>query len=90
MPGMLKMMLDAGAHDYINHPRGATIRDGRLYVSSIYDWYSEDFGGDDAGVIAHLRDFADGALADGLADIRSVSGHDYDWRLNDAARPPRA
>ncbi len=90
LPGMLETMLNASAHDYINHPRGAAIRDGRLYVSSLYDWFSEDFGGDDAGVIAHLRNFAQGALADGLADIRSVSGHAYDWRLNDAARPPPA
>ncbi len=90
LPGMLETMLNASAHDYINHPRGAAIRDGRLYVSSLYDWFSEDFGGDDAGVIAHLRHFAQGALADGLADIRSVSGHAYDWRLNDAARPPPA
>ncbi len=90
LPGMLETMLNASAHDYINHPRGAAIRDGRLYVSSLYDWFSEDFGGDDAGVIAHLRDFAQGALAAGLADIRSVSGHAYDWRLNDAARRPPA
>ena len=29
-----------------------------LVVSSIYSWFREDFGGDVAGVLAHLRRFA--------------------------------
>ena len=46
--------LDAGARDYVNDPRGAKIRDGRLYVSSIYHWFEEDFAAD-GGVIAVAR-----------------------------------
>lgn len=55
--------LDTGARDYINNPRGAKIDNGRLIVSSIYEWFQEDFGGDDAGVIQHLRQYANGDLA---------------------------
>jgi hypothetical protein len=77
--------LDDAARAFVNHPRGATVlADGRLRVSSIYHWFREDFGGTDAGVIAHLRQHAAPALAARLATVTAVAGHDYDWALNDA------
>lgn len=83
----LDAMLDAAARTYINHPRGAQARDGRLIASSIYDWFQEDFGGAESGVIAHLRRHADPALSASLAGITSIADHRYDWALNDAAGP---
>lgn len=77
-------MLDDAARAYVNHPRGARVTDGRLFVSSIYLWYKPDFGGDDAGVIAHLRRYAVPPLAEGLAPIAAIAGDRYDWALNDA------
>ena len=77
-------MLDAGARAYVNHPRGARIDDGRLTVSSLYAWYQEDFGGNDAGIIAHLRRYAAPPLATALAGIDTIADHAYDWSLNDA------
>ncbi|MBM3518764.1 MAG: DUF547 domain-containing protein [Alphaproteobacteria bacterium] len=77
-------LLDEGARRFVNHPRGAAPIEGRLTVSSIYVWFKEDFGGDDAGVIAHLRAFADPALAERLAGVRRIGDHAYDWRLNAA------
>lgn len=81
--GNLEALLDAGARAYVNHPRGARVAGGRLTVSSIYAWFEDDFGGDDAGVIAHLRRYAEPALARQLEGVRRVSGHAYDWALND-------
>ena len=75
-------LLEAGAAAYVNHPRGARFDDGRLVVSSIYRWFSEDFGGSDASTIAHLRRYARPALAGRLAAARRIADHDYDWRLN--------
>ncbi len=77
--------LDAGATAYVNHPRGAEVRDGRLVVSSIYSWFEEDFGGNDAGVIAHLKRYADRELKAALAEVTSIDDDRYDWDLNDAA-----
>ncbi|MCP5152725.1 MAG: DUF547 domain-containing protein [Ectothiorhodospiraceae bacterium] len=78
----LDAALDAAARDFVNHPRGARVERGRLRVSSIYVWFVEDFGGDDAGVIAHLRRHAEPALADALVGVAHVDGDDYDWSLN--------
>ncbi len=77
-------LMDKGARDYVNHPRGARVAGGDLTVSSIYVWFQEDFGGTGESVIAHLRRFAGPALAGQLAPIRSISDHAYDWTLNDA------
>lgn len=76
-------LLERGAREYVNHPRGASIMDGKLTVSSIYVWYKADFGGTDAGVIAHLRHYAAPDLAQALAGITQISSHRYDWSLND-------
>lgn len=79
-------LLDAGARDYVNHPRGARVADGELVVSSIYEWFTEDFGGDDAGVIEHLRQYAEPELATALAGVERIGDDHYDWGLNDVAR----
>ncbi|MDX2275557.1 MAG: DUF547 domain-containing protein [Hyphomonadaceae bacterium] len=80
----LERDLDAAARAFVNHPRGARIVSSSLRVSSIYEWFKADFGGNDVGVIAHLRRFAEPALRDQLASVTRISGHDYDWALNGA------
>lgn len=82
----MEAMLDEGARDYVNHPRGATVEKGRLVVSSIYVWFGEDFGGSDAGILAHLRRYATPAKLAELAPFKSLGDNSdrYDWALNDA------
>ena len=74
-------LLEKSAKEYINHPRGATIEDGELKISSIYDWFNIDFGGTNEGVFEHLKKYANQDLAmqlDGFTDFVD----DYDWALN--------
>jgi hypothetical protein len=79
-------LLEQGARDFINSDHGARFEsDTRLVASSIYDWFQEDFGGDEAGVIAHLRLYADAALEAKLDGVTDVHDFEYDWTLNDAA-----
>ena len=77
-------LLAAAARAFVNHPRGAAVNHGRLVVSSIYVWFQADFGGDDAGVIAHLHRYAEPALAAALSDVERIDDHAYDWALNAA------
>lgn len=76
--------LDLAAMTYVDSPRGMRIEAGKLYVSSIYVWFVDDFGGDDAGVIRHLMAYAAPATAMKLQTLDDIAGHSYDWRLNDA------
>jgi len=75
-------LLDAAARAYVNSPRGVSFDGARLVVSSLYVWYAEDFGGNDATVIAHLRHYGEPALAARLAGATKIDGDRYDWALN--------
>ena len=78
----LEAELTAAARAFINSPRGVrVVRAGQVRVSSIYQWFKVDFGNSDAGVLAHLRQYAAPALATQLGNARIV-GHDYDWSIN--------
>lgn len=58
---------------------------GVLYLSSIFDWYAEDFGGD---VMAWILPRLPEDLADRLrADEPEIRFLDYDWSLNHRSRP---
>ncbi len=78
--------LTEAAKDYVNNWRAVMFEGGEFYVSSIYKWYREDFGGTNASVIEHLGTYAKPALADLLSRVRDIEGHFYDWTLNDAQR----
>ncbi len=83
-PATLEADLEAAARAYVNDPRGARIDDdGDLVVSSIYDWFQEDFDDSEIGVLAHLRRYADGPLAAALAGRTRIDDDDYDWSLNE-------
>ncbi len=80
----IERQLNRAATAFVNNPRGVSLTDGRLYVSSIYSWFRDDFGKSDSAIIDHLRRYAAAPLKDTLADIRSIAGNRYNWSLNDA------
>ena len=77
-------LLEKGAREFVNHPRGVAIQKGKLQVSSIYVWFQEDFGRGAADLIEHWLEYAEPALADALEKYQGGLAHDYDWRLNGA------
>jgi hypothetical protein len=56
----------------------------KLVVSKIFDWFKEDFGGDE-GVLKFIRAHAPAGQKGFLEKLgaRSVAFADYDWTLND-------
>lgn len=71
------------ARAYVNSPRGARFDGNRLIVSSIYDWFQDDFGGNEAGVLRHLVRYAEGGKAERLKARDDYDRDAYDWALND-------
>jgi hypothetical protein len=82
----LDAQLDAAARAYVNSPRGARFDGEKLIVSSIYSWFEDDFGGSEAGVLEHLKRYAEPALKRKLESITEIGDYGYDWLLNDIAR----
>lgn len=83
-----EVLLERGAREFINHPRGVSVQKGRLHVSSIYVWFQEDFGGDPEDLMEHWLEYADPPLAQALRKYSGGLSHDYDWRLNGADEKP--
>ena len=76
-------LLDTGARKYVNNSRGVDfMEDDFIIISSIYDWYVEDFGNNKQGVIKHLARYADEKLAERLKSFNGAVDYEYDWRLN--------
>ena len=76
-------LMTEAAKDFVNHSRGVTVENGELLVSSIYDWYLEDFGGNFASLKDHLLIYADNDLKTELKTFKGDSyKHDYNWNLN--------
>ena len=82
-PATLDDVLTANAIAYVNSPRGVTLKDDDIIVSKIYDWFIEDFEGNEAGVLKHLKQYATGATKEALERINDIDDHEYDWSLND-------
>lgn len=83
-PNMADLQLDFAARDFINHPRGVTVRGTTAEVSSIFYWYREDFGQSEQKILTHLRTFANEDLKPQLKRVQRISNRGYDWALNDA------
>lgn len=76
-------LLEQGARDYVNNPRGVDFVDEDfIVISSIYDWYAEDFGDTEESVVAHLVEYADEHLAGRLEGFEGSVDYEYDWSLN--------
>lgn len=55
-----------------------------LELSKIFDWYREDFGGNDAGIIAFVKEHAPSSMKEQLEGAGSITlaFREYDWTLN--------
>lgn len=80
--GNAEKMLNAGARDYINHPRGVRVQNRRITASKLFDWYAKDFGGK-GRLRAHWSDYAEPALQKRIKQASKIAGFEYDWSLND-------
>ena len=79
----LEVLLEQGAREYVNHPRGVSFQGKKVVLSGIYDWFQEDFGGSEEGVVRHLRRYAAPELAEKLEEYSGRIGYEYDWSLNE-------
>ena len=77
-------LLEQGARDYINHPRGADVQNDSIILSKIYEWYQADFGANEAGVLLHLQQYSTKERLKFWPTDELEIEYQYDWRLNAA------
>lgn len=80
----IEKMMDKAAIAYINHTRAVNITfKNKAILSSIYQWYSEDFGIDELAVLDHLIKYAKQPLANKLKYFSGEITYRYNWDLNE-------
>jgi hypothetical protein len=72
-------LLEQAAHTFINSNKGVEITSESVTLSSIYDWFREDFQ-IEGGVIEHIRQYRPQ-----INDYQGKLHYDYDWSLNRAS-----
>ena len=82
--GNAAALMERGAADFVNG-HGVRFEGSRVVVSSIYAWFTADFGSTEVAVLDHLRRYALPPLQKRLTGLGSIDGDSYDWRLNDAS-----
>jgi len=81
----LNTRLNTAAQQFINTDRAVQRTSTGLQVSKIYDWYKDDFGGTDQGVISHIRQYANPTTLAKINGVNTIENYYYDWQLNDAS-----
>ena len=98
----LDTQLDTAARNYLATPHGLKVNDSTLTVTSIFDWYGDDFiqqfadlGPDnysekERAVLAVITKYGPpSAVALAKSGVAKLAYLDYDWSLNDKAAEDR-
>lgn len=78
----LDKQLDEASAEFLSHPRGIDLQGESLTLSSLFDWYAEDFGSDLQDVLATLAKHTDEKTNIALAKFSGTPNYEYDWSVN--------
>mgnify|MGYP001817371147 FL=1 len=77
----LNRQLSEAEKTYLRHPRGVSFDSrGRLQLSSIFEWYREDFAETEQGLLEYLAQHH--PEAERLLEYQGRISYRYDWQLN--------
>ena len=78
----LDAQLDQAANDYLTHPRGLQFQDDKLLLSTLFEWYADDFGDSQSSILATLGKHTSPETQSALAAYNGSPVYEYDWGLN--------
>ena len=79
----INTMLNTATQQYINDSRGVSIdASNKLILSQIFEWYSTDFGKNDAEVLQFISKYTNPELKQKLAIHNKIDSYAYNWSLN--------
>ncbi len=82
LPGQLDTMLAETTRHALNTPRHLRIEGDTLYLSRVFDWYTQDYVEAAGSVEAFIARHADDTVGAALAQVQRSRRIPYDWRLN--------
>lgn len=81
---IIEQQLTAGATRFINQSKGVELDGNTLILSSIYHWFSVDFGDSEQQLLMHLAQYATPELKAKLKVFNGKIEYNYNWKLNAA------
>ena len=78
----LDKQLDEASAQFLSHPRAIELQGDSLKLSSLFDWYAEDFGSNLKDVLTKLARHTDEKTSIALARFSDTPIYHYDWSLN--------
>jgi len=72
-----EQLLEKAAKEFINSDKGVLQLKGKTQLSSIYDWFADDFGNKQE-LVQHLATYRPD-----LANLNGKFSYEYNWDLND-------
>lgn len=80
----IDQQLNSAAIRFVNQSKGVNLVNNQLILSSIYKWFSDDFGETSQDTLNHIKRFAHPSLKSQLDSFSGDITYDYDWGLNAA------
>ena len=74
-------MKEAATKRFINQEKGVVFIDGKLWLSRIYEWYSDDFGSNEA-LLRHIKQYTTPQMVRKMESYKGVLSYQYNWSLN--------
>jgi hypothetical protein len=90
LPEKLDKQMDESTKSFINDKNNFRIEDGVIYLSSIFDWYDDDFFDwlhenseiKDPHILDYIKIYFDGQITDEMYTY-DLEFTEYDWSIND-------
>jgi hypothetical protein len=77
-----EQQLNLAAKRFINQKKAVHFINDKLYLSSIYQWFQQDFGDNESALLAHLAMYSNDNLAHRLLHFSGDIIYQYNWQLN--------
>ena len=78
----LDEQLDQAATEYLLHPRGISFEDDQLHLSTLFEWYADDFGDSQSSILSTLGKHTSPETLSALTNYSGKPVYNYDWGLN--------
>ena len=78
----IEQQLDRAATRFINQSKSMTFDGNDIVLSSIYKWFSIDFGENDQQLLNHLSHYAKPETQAKIKTFEGDIAYDYNWELN--------
>jgi hypothetical protein len=81
-PDNVDALLAENTRRAFNTPRHLHTNGRTLYLSSVFDWYEDDYVREAGSVRDFIRQYADHDVIEAMNDTNRIRYIDYDWTLN--------